>query len=84
LILFSVRRSNYGQVPDARGPAFAGSLALLRGAPPGAAEATIALLPYQRRCELAASGVVDCSRADAERAAAIRVTEYGHGLIRDS
>jgi hypothetical protein len=62
----------------------AGSLALLRDAPAGAAEATIALLPYERRRELAVRGVVEAVDTSADKAAAVRVTEYGQRLICDS
>ena len=59
------------------GPEIAAMLRLLRGASPGIAESTLALLPCAARRDLAAHGLLD-PRADAGAGAAdIHITPLG-------
>lgn len=78
-----MRGAGEARAPDSCGPAphVVRFLALLRDAPVGIAEATIALLPYEARCDLAVRGLVDVGDADAASAAPVHVTDHGRRLI---
>jgi hypothetical protein len=59
------------------------TLCLLDDAPPGVAEATIALLPYGSRANLATHGIIEAvpPRRQRDEAADIRITAYGQEVI---
>ena len=56
-------------------------LALLRDAPAGIAESTIALLPYGSRSALAAYQLIERIPAEPHQASEIRITDRGRALI---
>jgi hypothetical protein len=68
-------------IPGGLTPELIETLCLLHDAPPGVAEATIALLPYGSRSNLAAHGIIGGIPARKDAAAAIRVTEYGRQVF---
>ena len=69
------------EIPGGLTPDLVETLCLLEDAPPGVAEATIALLPYGSRSNLAAHGIVGRISADRGAATAIEITEYGWSVI---
>jgi hypothetical protein len=56
-------------------------LAVVDEAPPGLAEATIALLPYGSRTSLAVHGVIERMDGGSGEAVAIRITTEGRAVI---
>ncbi len=68
-------------VPNGLTPELVDTLRLLDDAPPGVAEATIALLPYGSRSNLAAYGVIGAVPDRKDAAAAISITPYGREVI---
>lgn len=68
-------------IPGGLTPELVQTLAMLEDAPPGIAEATIALLPYGSRSNLAAHGIIGGIPTRKDAAAAIRITDYGQQVI---
>ena len=69
------------QIPGGLTPELVKTLCLLDDAPPGIAEATIALLPYGSRSNLAAHGIVGAISPDKGAATEIEITPYGWQVI---
>src|SRR5688572_3432792 len=69
------------EIPGGLTPDLVETLCLLEDAPPGVAEATIALLPYGSRSNLAAHGIVGRISSDKGAATDIEITSYGWQVI---
>jgi hypothetical protein len=68
-------------IPGGLPPELVETLGMLEDAPPGVAEATIALLPYGSRSNLAAHDIIGRIPARKDAAAEIRITDYGKHVI---
>lgn len=73
--------SNRLTIPGGLTPELVRTLAMLENAPPGVAEATIALLPYGSRSNLAAHEIIGSIPARKDAAAKIQITDYGKQVI---
>lgn len=69
------------RIPPGLPPDLVERLAVLRGAPNGIAESTIALLPYGSRSALAAYGLIEPIPEQPDQAAEIRITGEGWAVI---
>ena len=69
------------EIPGGLTPDLVETLCLLDDAPPGMAEATIALLPYGSRSNLAAHGIVAAMSADKGEPTEIEISPYGWQVI---
>jgi len=70
-----------GPVAQSLGEQLVGVLGVLDGAPPGMAEATIALLPYGSRVNLVGHGLIEPMHGGAGNAVEIQITEQGWETI---
>jgi len=68
-------------IPQSLGDRLVGVLGVLDGAPPGMAEATIALLPYGSRVNLVGHGLIEPMHGGVGDAVEIRITEQGWETI---
>ena len=69
------------EIPGGLTPEQVETLSLLDDVPPGVAEATIALMPFGSRVNLAAYGIIAAVSADSGAATDIEITPYGAAVI---